>query len=133
MISNSKILVKLAYILTVLVIGATGCAKHNIQDAQSQKAATELGLSHADYTRAGELGRSAYKTHSLSNTDLDWTLNLLKEAKNPLVRARAMAILSQVHPMSAEQKLEVSPAITPYLVSTNYLEKSSAQKVNRWL
>ena len=124
---------KLAYILTVLIFGAAGCAKHSMQETQPQKAATELGLSQADYTRAGELGRSAYKTHSLSNTDLDWTLNLLKEAKNPLVRTRAMTILSQVHPMSAEQKLKVSPAIAPYLVSTNYLEKSSAQKVNRWL
>lgn len=110
-----------------------GCAKQNVGDAQTRLASSQLQMSNADYVRNGEVGHSVYLSHAISDADLDWTLGLLAGAKNSLVRARALTILAQVHPLSAAQKAKIAPVVTPYLSSTDELDKAVALKVNRWL
>jgi type IV pilus biogenesis protein CpaD/CtpE len=132
----------LAVVIALASIGI-GCAKRDateakpqktsaktpMTEAQSKKASAELQMSLADYKKNRRLGHQVYLTHTISDADLDWTLNLLSGAKNFYVRARAMTILEEVHPMSAAQKAKIAPAIAPYLNSTNALEQSCAQKV----
>ena len=116
-----------------LTFAAAGCAKQSVGDAQTQQASAGLQMSNADYVKNGEVGHRVYLSRTISEADLDWTLSLLAGAKNSLVRARALTILAQVHPLSAAQKAKIAPAVTPYLTSADELERSAAQKAGRWL
>ncbi len=128
--SNIKCFAALCAIFAVLSAMA-GCSKQTPADQTSP--ADQIQVSQADYSKNGKIGRSVHQTHTISDSDLDWTLNYLKGAKNSLVRTRAMTILAQIHPMSDEQKAKIGPAVEPYLNSDDALEKSAALKVKQWL
>ena len=69
------------------------------------------------------------ETHAISDADLNWTLSFLRRAGDAIPRARAMAVLSEIRPMSAAQKAKISLAIKPYLNSTNSLDEIGVARV----
>ncbi len=119
-------------LVTLAGIGA-GCAKQNVGDAQTRRASAQLGISNADYVKNGQVGRSVNLTHTISDADLDWTLGLFAGAKNSLVRARAMTILAQVHPLTAGQKSKIAPVVAPYLSNPEGTYRHAAARVQQAL
>ena len=88
-------------------------------------------MSQKDYIRVANLGHKTYLTHRISETDFAWTLSLLKKSSNWLPRARAMTVLSEIQPMSSEQKVKVTLAIAPYINSSDPTEAVYAKSVQR--
>ena len=124
--------------LTVFAAGVTGCADHNQETPEQRNAATAGAamqksgiMTQNDYTRIRELGQRVYQTHTISDSDLNWTLGLLHGAGNPIARARALTTLSEIRPMSPAQKAKILPAITPYLSSADKLDQVGAQRVQK--
>lgn len=122
-----------ALTLVALAGLGAGCEQAGVGNMQTRRAAAQLGITNADYVKNDEVGHSVHLTHAISAADLDWTLGLLAGTKNPLVRARAMTILAQVHPLTAAQKARIAPAVAPFLSSTDSLESSLARRINRSL
>ena len=119
-------------LIALASVGA-GCAKQSVGDAQTQRASSELQMSNADYVKNRAVGQSVHLSHAISDADLDWTLGLLTGAKNSLVRARAMTILAQVHPLSAAQKAKIAPAAAPYLNNPEDTYRHAAARVQQAL
>jgi hypothetical protein len=123
--------------LAVFAFGAAGCASHS-QNQEMTKAATagaamQQGgiMSQSSYVRIRELAHNVAQTHTISDDDLNWTVTQLNTQKNSIARARFFNTLFEIRPMSAAQKAEILPAITPYLNSTDKLDQIGAQRVQK--
>lgn len=123
----------------LLSAGAAGCASHSQDTGTGSKTVPQLGaemqnngiMSQSDYVRQNALARAVSQTHSITDTDLTWTLSQLAGEKNSVTRARAFNILAEIRPMSAAQKSCILPAITPYLAGSDRLDQLGAQRVQR--
>lgn len=125
----------------LLGIGAAGCASHSQQGTVTAAPSTipQLGsemekngiMSQSDYVRQNALARAVSQSHTLSETDLTWTLTELTVEKNSVARARAFNILAAIHPVSDAQKSRILPAITPFLSGSDRLDKLGASRVQR--
>lgn len=122
-------------ILCLIAFIQIGCSKKTSipkSDAQLGAEMQKAGImSQTDYLKVGNLGEQTHQSHVISNADLEWTINLLKTSGNPIARARAMTVLSEIRPMSASQKAEVEPAIAPYINSSDRLDFVSAKRVEK--
>ena len=123
-----------------LGIGAAGCASHSQGTGTgSTKTIPQLGaemekngiMSQSDYIKQNALAHAVRQTHTISDTDLDWTLTQLSEEKNSVARARAFNILAAIRPMSAAQKSRILPAVAPYSVGSDRLDQLGAQRVQK--
>ena len=126
--------------LVVPAAGVTGCSRQspNLRSQELRTAAAAGAnmqkngiMSQSDYVRIRELEHSVTQTHTISDADLTWTLNLLRTSGNPIPRARAMTALFEIRPMSPAQKAAILPAITPYLSSADKLDRLGAQRVQK--
>lgn len=112
-----------------------GCASYKQEAQKTTSRGAEMQqsgtMSQSDYIRISALGHQVYQTHSISDANLDWTLNFLNSAKNPIARARAMTTLSEIRPMSAAQKAKILPAIAPFLNSADTLDQTGAKRVQK--
>ena len=88
-------------------------------------------MSQKDYIRVVNLQHIISHTHRISDEDFAWTLSLLKTSRAPIARARAMAVLSYIHPMSSAQKAQTTSAIAPYLNGGNPLDLAYAISVRK--
>jgi len=121
--------------LLVLSTALAGCS-HEVPE---QKDSANMGasmqssgiMSQADYTRIRQVEHDVSSTHTIADADLDFALGLLKGAKTDIARARAMTALSEIHPMSDAQKAKITPAIMPYLESTDKLDQAGAERVQK--
>lgn len=109
----------------------TGCANHRKHQTEVPMAGMQKGeiLSATDATRLKDVRQSVSQTHVISDADLDWTLSMLGRPQHSVGHLSAMSILSEIRPMSAAQKAKISPALLPYLNSTDKIEQVSAQRV----
>ena len=120
----------------LLGVGAAGCASRQSQEtteATTAGAAMQQAgvMSQSNYVRLRELSHSVAKTHTISETDLQWTIGRLHEENNSVARARAFTILEDIRPMSAVQKTQIQPAIAPYLGSTDKMDQVGAKRVQK--
>ncbi len=112
------------------VVQNSGLSRQHMTQAELGAEMQQKGLmSQKDYIRIGDLEIKTSETHQISEEDFAWTLSLLKTANNSLTRARAMATLWYIHPMSSAQKSQATSAIAPYLNSKDALDQSSAKRV----
>lgn len=90
-------------------------------------------MSQKDCIRVVNLEHKLNQTPQISDEDFAWTLSLLKTSGNSMARARAMGILSDIHPMSSAQKAQITSAIAPYLNSKDFLDLASVRRAQRSL
>ena len=127
----------LACLFAITALCASGCSKHTDDGASPEERGAQMQqakiMNQDDYVRIDKLGRGIYKSHVISDTDLMWTVNLLKTSGNAIARARAMTVLSEIRPMTQAQKDIIRPAVTPFLNSGNALDQLDARKVEKAL
>ena len=124
--------------LALVALVAAGCS-HQAGQTTGQKDAQTIGaemqrsgiMSQQDYVKVRGLGHQVAATHAISEADLDWDLAFLQRAGNGIGRARALTVISEIHPLSAAQKAKISPVVTPYLSSPDELTRLYAQSVQR--
>lgn len=90
-------------------------------------------LPENDYVRLHALGHSAVQTHTISDQDLDWSLDKMKHSQSPIVHARVMGMLSALVNLPSSQKGRINTAITPLLQSRSDLDRRYALRVQRLL
>ena len=128
--------------LTLFSFGMTGCATRSQQNTNTTPATAAIQsagarmqqegtMSQSDYVRVDGLARTVFQTHTISDTDLDWTVTHLDTQKNSIARARFFNTLFEIRPMSAAQQAKILPAITPYLTSADRLDQIGAQRVQK--
>ncbi len=140
---SGKVIQRFA-IPTLLAIAFAGCspkppAVQNSVPTSRHLTQAQLGaemqqsgvMSQKDYIRVSNLQHKTAKTHQMSEEDFAWTLSLLKTANSPFARARAMAALSSIYPMTSAQETQTRTAVSPYLTSKDPLDQSSAVMVYR--
>lgn len=107
----------------------SGCGHKDSEHANAFAAGNPTGATGT--VRIRELAHQAYTTHKMSDADLNWTLDLLKKSNNVTARARAMAMISEIHPMTALQKNEIRPVIAPFLNSGNPLDQIGVRRIQK--
>ncbi len=126
----------------LLVFAFSGCSnqnpvvKNNVH-SYTPKSIAQLGaemqqagvMSQKDYIRVVSLQLKTSRTHTISDEDFAWTLSLLATTGSSLARARAMTVLSDIHPLSSAQKAKITAAIAPYVNSRDPLDAASARSV----
>ena len=118
----------------IIVLCIDGCSNHNQNSAAvSAGESMQKGgiMSQADYVRIRGIADGTSQSHSMSESDLTFSLSLLRKANNSVGRARAMTAMSEINPMSPIQKAEIIPAVAPFLQSPEKLDQLEAQKVMR--
>ncbi len=127
-------------LIFVLAAGLAGCANHSRQNTiptapamQSAGASMQKEgiMSQSDYVRVDGLAHQVAQTHTISDTDLDWTVTHLDMQKNSIARARFFDTLFEIRPMSAAQKAKILPVITPYLRSADGLDQVGARRTQK--
>lgn len=134
---NTRLGVGVAAVLLGAV--AAGCAGHSQNTRTGSRTIPQLGaemerngiMSQSDYIRQNALAQAVRQTHTMTESDLTWTLAQLTDEKNSVARARAFNILAAIRPMSAAQKSRILPAIAPYLTSSDRLDQLGAQRVQK--
>ncbi len=131
---TTKILVILA---TILAVGTIGCgAKKSAEPTR-----TEIGkdmqksgvMTETNYVRLRAQIDGIRATGKISDSDLDWSLSLLKQSRNVLAHTRIMTGLSILRQASPSQKAKITEALTPYLSSSELLDRNAAKRLQRAL
>ena len=94
-------------------------------------------LSQSDYVRLRSL-ISEVQSHggAIQDSDLAWSLALLRDNPSVIVRARVLGMLSLLGkpaPLPANQRAQLQAAITPLLASKEELDRRYAARVERAL
>ena len=132
--------------LTLFAVVLAGCSPKSpvvpsSAPSHAPKSIAQLGaemqragiMSQKDYIRVVNLEHKLNQTPQISDEDFAWTLSLLKTSGNSMARARAMGVLSDIHPMSSAQKAQITSAIAPYLNSKDPLDLASVRRAQRSL
>ena len=121
--------------LVLAAFVAAGCSHQTAEQKEAQSIGAGMQqsgtMSQADYVRVREIGHQVAASHTISDADLDWDLAFLKRSGNGIARARALTVLSEINAPSDAQKAKISPAVTPYLTSSDVLTQQYAQRVQR--
>jgi len=119
----------------LLVFALAGCSSKSPAPKSINQIGAEMQqagvMSQTDYVRVRNLQHKTSQTHTISDEDFQWTLSLLATTRSSLARARAMTVLSDIHPMSSAQKDKVTSAIAPYINSSDPLDAAYARSVQR--
>lgn len=119
----------------LLAFALIGCSSKSSAPKSINQIGAEMQqagvMSQTDYVRVRNLQYKISQTHTISDEDFQWTLSLLATTRSSLARARAMTVLSDIHPMSSAQKDKVTSAIAPYINSSDPLDATYARSVQR--
>jgi hypothetical protein len=92
-------------------------------------------MAQGDYVRLARLSKDAVSSDDgISDTDLDWTLALLANATEAVVRSKVMVMLSVLGHRtlrSQAQKERIAAAVAPYLNCEHKLDQLSAARAMR--
>jgi hypothetical protein len=128
---------------SVLSTQGDGATMKNTSDDSDQVAAMgsaweQIGLTtQADYMTLDRITKGIVESGGvISDADLEWSLNLMKNSSEVIVRSRVMIMLGEVGkstPLPKAQKDAILAALQPYLNSTNQLDRMSVLHVQREL
>ena len=109
---------------------------HEEQVIRNAAAFEAAGLmAQGDYVRLARLSKDAVSSDDgISDTDLDWTLTLLANATEAVVRSKVMVMLSVFGHralLSQAQKERIAAAVAPYVNSEHKLDQLSAARAMR--
>lgn len=86
-------------------------------------------MSRPDYVRLRQIRDSIRQSRQISDSDLDWSLSLLKSSSEPTARSRVMTMFVLLKNTPQAQKDKVKGAVTPLLSSQDELDRKSAELV----
>ncbi|HEY1381847.1 MAG TPA: hypothetical protein VGF55_33920 [Gemmataceae bacterium] len=98
----------------------------------------EIGLlSQADYIKLRRISAAVQRTGGvISDSDLDWSLDVLTDSAQAVVRARVMGMLGAVGTdvaLPAAQRAKIEAAVAPYVHGPEDLDRQYAAYVLREL
>jgi hypothetical protein len=125
----------LALLSLAITIAAAigGCSHATAQQQQinTNGAAMQAAgvMTQADYVKIRAIGDQSRQTGSISDADLSWSLDLLKNSNSPIGRARVMGVLIHLRGATPAQKSQIVAAVSPLTTSSNALDQKYSASV----
>jgi hypothetical protein len=118
---------------TLLIIGflcSAGCTNKN-GGVPDLKDVGITATSHKDRVQIEKITKKTHITKSISDSDLNWSLNELKTSKDITSRVRVLGYLLFIENFGIGQKQKIDFAINPLLQSKYPLDVTWAKKVKQ--
>jgi hypothetical protein len=124
----------LVALILVTPVVATITYVHYTQEEEQRR---EIGadwqqaglLSQQDYLKVRQIIDGIWTSGTISDEDLDWSLNVVKQSPSGIVRARVMGMYTILKQMNPAQKEKIQAMITPLLTSEDKLDRAYAHSV----